>query len=193
MCRRLLRWAVGLALGLALTIFASSAHAYPWMIRHGYTGCTPVPHRPFGRRGRADGVRARAERPSPAHALRRGHRHGRGRPTSGFLWGWRPMPEQLRLGGDFREAYFSNQVEGAPVQQQLITMRADLYGDIKVGRFRAAGSIGYVPAGRSPGVADDGADGQPRFRASTGSASSSTTTAHGFCGPAASRCLSGSG
>ena len=31
--------------------------------------------------------------------------------------------------------------------QKFITMRADLYGDIKVGRFRAAGSIGYVPAG----------------------------------------------
>ena len=57
------------------------------------------------------------------------------------------MPESLRVGGDFREAYFSNQVESAPVQQQFITMRADLYADIKVGRFRAAGSIGYVPQG----------------------------------------------
>src|SRR5271165_3284197 len=26
-------------------------------------------------------------------------------------------------------------------------MRADLYGDVKVGRFRAAGSIGYIPQG----------------------------------------------
>jgi hypothetical protein len=67
--------------------------------------------------------------------------------TSGFLWGLAPLPEALRLGGDFREAYFSNQVESSPVEQRFITMRADLYGDIKVGRFRAAGSIGYVPTG----------------------------------------------
>ena len=36
------------------------------------------------------------------------------------------------------------------MQQQFITMRADLYGDIKVGRFRAAGSIGYAPQGDLP-------------------------------------------
>jgi hypothetical protein len=59
-----------------------------------------------------------------------------------LIWGIAPLPEQLRLGGDFREAYFSNKVEGVPVQQQFLTMRADVYGDIKVGRFRAAGSLG---------------------------------------------------
>ncbi len=51
------------------------------------------------------------------------------------------------MGGDFREAYFNNQVEDAPVQQQLITMRADLTADVKIGRFRAAGNIGYAPTG----------------------------------------------
>jgi hypothetical protein len=54
------------------------------------------------------------------------------------------------LGGDFREAFYSNKAEGAPVVQELITMRADLYGDFKIGRFRAAGSIGYVPQGDLP-------------------------------------------
>src|SRR5580704_4627372 len=80
-------------------------------------------------------------------------RYGEGNDTgeadasSGLLWGLVRLPEAFRLGGDFREAYLVNQVEGAPVVQQFITMRADLYGDIKVGRFRAAGSIGYVPTG----------------------------------------------
>jgi hypothetical protein len=67
--------------------------------------------------------------------------------TAGFFWGLLPVPDVVRVGGDFREAFLSNQSESAPVQQQFITMRADLYADIKLGRFRAAGSIGYVPAG----------------------------------------------
>jgi hypothetical protein len=70
--------------------------------------------------------------------------------TKEFLWGLVPMPDSLRLGGDFREGYLSNQVEGAPLQQEFITMRADLYGDAKFGRFRAAGSLGFVPQGDLP-------------------------------------------
>jgi hypothetical protein len=67
--------------------------------------------------------------------------------TAGFLGGVLPLPEQVRLGGDFREAFFSNEVEAAPIVQKFLTMRADLYGDFKVGRLRAAGSIGFVPQG----------------------------------------------
>ena len=69
--------------------------------------------------------------------------------TAGFLFG-APLPQELRLGGDFREAFFSNKVEGAPVLQEFLTMRLDMYGDVKVGRFRAAGSLGYAPTGDLP-------------------------------------------
>src|SRR4029077_12727225 len=69
--------------------------------------------------------------------------------TAGFLFG-APLPPEVRLGGDFREAFFSNKVEGTPLLQKFITMRLDLYGDVKIGRFRAAGSIGYVPSGDLP-------------------------------------------
>jgi hypothetical protein len=126
---------------------ASSARAYPWMIRHGYTGCTPCHTDPSG------GMGALTEYGRAQSDLLLRMRYGEGTDsgeadrTSGFLGGLVPLPEQLRIGGDFREAYFSNQVENAPVVQKFITMRADLYGDIKVGRFRAAGSVGYVPAG----------------------------------------------
>ncbi len=144
---RLIRRAIGLALGLALTMLASTASAYPWMIRHGYTGCTPCPTDPSGGAGALTPYgRAQSD-------LLLRMRYGEGTDTgeadrtAGFLGGWVPLPEQLRLGGDFREAYFSNQAENAPIQQQFITMRADLYADIKIGRFRATGSIGYVPDG----------------------------------------------
>ncbi len=144
---RLVRWAAGFALALALMAVTSSAHAYPWMIRHGYTGCTPCHTDPSGGAGALTGYgRAQSD-------LLLRMRYGEGADaaeadsTSGFLWGIVPVPDALRVGGDFREGFLSTQVESAPVVQQLITMRADLYADIKVGRFRAAGSIGYVPQG----------------------------------------------
>jgi hypothetical protein len=145
--RRLVQWVVGFALGLALMTAASSAHAYPWMIRHGYTGCTPCHTDPSG------GAGALTEYGRAQSDLLLRMRYGEGTDSgeadrsSGFLFGLTPMPDALRLGADFREGYYNNQVENAPAEHELITMRADLYGDIKIGRFRAAGSIGYVPSG----------------------------------------------
>jgi hypothetical protein len=144
---RFLRWALGVALGVALMMATSTASAYPWMIRHGYSGCTPCHTDPSGGAGAlTEYGRAQSDL---LLRMRYGETSDSGEAdrTAGFLGGWVPLPDALRLGGDFREAFFSNQVENAPLQQQFITMRADLYGDIKVGRFRAAGSIGYVPQG----------------------------------------------
>jgi hypothetical protein len=128
-------------------LLASSASAYPWMIRHKYTGCMPCHTDPSGGAGAlTEYGRAQSDL---LLRMRYGHgaEEGEADRTAGFLWGLAPLPEQLRLGGDVREGYFSNQVEGAALQQELITMRADGYADVKVGRFRATGSIGYVPEG----------------------------------------------
>ena len=145
--RRFIRLVLSIALGLGLTLMASSARAYPWMIRHGYTGCTPCHSDPSG----GAGVLTEYGRAQGDLLLRmrygKGTETGEADSTSGFLAGLVPLPEQLRLGGDFREAFFSNQVEDAPVLQQFITMRADLTADIKIGRLRAAGNIGYAPTG----------------------------------------------
>jgi hypothetical protein len=144
---RLVRWGIGLALGLALMVVSSSAQAYPWMIRHGYTGCTPCHTDPSG------GAGALTEYGRAQSDLLLRMRYGESQDSgeadrsAGFLWGLVPVPDALRVGGDFREGYFSNQVENAPVQQEFITMRADLYADVKLGWLRAAGSIGYVPQG----------------------------------------------
>jgi hypothetical protein len=117
------------------------------MIRHGYTGCMPCHTDPSGGAGAlTEYGRAQSD------VLLRMHYGGEAETgeadhTMGLLWGLVQPPDSLRLGGDFREAYLSNQVEGAPLQQEFITMRADLYGDVRFGRFRAAGSIGYIPQG----------------------------------------------
>jgi hypothetical protein len=141
---RLVRWAMSLAVGLALALVTSGAQAYPWMIRHGYTGCGPCHTDPSG------GAGALTEYGRAQSDLLLRTRYGSSAEeadrTSALL-GFVTLPEQARLGGDFREAYLSNQSAGAPAQHQWITMRADLYGDFKFGRFRAAGSIGYVPQG----------------------------------------------
>jgi hypothetical protein len=144
---RPLPWVVAAALGLLLTFATSTASAYPWMIRHGYTACTPCHTDPSGGAGAlTEYGRAQGDL---LLRMRYGEGEGEGEAdrSAGFLWGLVPMPEQLRLGGDFREAYLSSQADGSPIEQEFITMRADLYGDVKVGRFRAAGSIGYVPQG----------------------------------------------
>jgi hypothetical protein len=149
--RRLVSWAAGFAFALVLLFVTSRADAYPWMIRHGYTGCTPCHSDPSG----GAGVLTEYGRAQSDLLLRMRYGEssdsGEADRTAAFLGGILvPLPEQLRLGGDFREAYFSNQVANAPVQQEFITMRADLTADVKIGRFRAAGNIGYAPQGDLP-------------------------------------------
>src|SRR5580700_6713649 len=155
---RLDRLAVSLAVGLVLLLSTSTAHAYPWMIRHGYTGCMPCHTDPSGGAGAlTEYGRAQSDL---LLRMRYGEStdSGEADKTSGLLFGLiAPLPDQVRLGGDFREAFYSNKTEGAPVNQEFITMRADLYGDVKVGRFRAAGSIGYVPQGDLPAALTTGA------------------------------------
>src|SRR5580692_2216384 len=124
--KRLVFWAVAIAAGATLFLVAAPAQAYPWMIRHGYTGCTPCHSDPSG----GAGVLTEYGRAQSDLLLRmrygEGTESGEADRTAGFLAGLVPLPEQLRLEGDFREAFYSNQVEDAPVLQQFITMRADL-------------------------------------------------------------------
>jgi hypothetical protein len=145
-----LRWAVGVAACVVILLGATSrAEAYPFMIRHGYTGCTPCHTDPSG----GAGVLTEYGREQSDRLLRMHYgepKAGEADRTAGFLWGLVPLPEQLRLGGDFREAYFVDKAQGAPLLKEFIMMRADLTADIKIGRLRAAGSIGYVPQGDLP-------------------------------------------
>jgi hypothetical protein len=139
---RVLALAVGLILPL---LVASTAHAYPWMIRHGYTGCMPCHTDPSGGAGAlTEYGRAQGDL---LLRMRYGATSDEADRSAGFLWGLIRLPQEVRLGGDFRESFFSNQEEGAPIDQRWITMRSDLYGDFKVWRFRGAGSIGYAPDG----------------------------------------------
>ncbi len=140
-----LGWAASIAAALLVLLFSADAQAYPWMIRHGYTGCLPCHTDPAGGAGAlTEYGRAQSDL---LLRMRYGDASEEADRTSGFLWGEIKPPEELRIGGDLREAFLTVQDQSAPLNQQLITMRADLYADVKIGRFRAAGSLGYAPTG----------------------------------------------
>ena len=129
-------WASSLGMCLALLLLSSSAHAYPWMIRHGYTSCMPCHTDPSGGAGAlTDYGRAQSDL---LLRMRYGEASDSGEAdrTSALLWGLiAPLPGQVRLGGDFREAFYSNKADGVPLQDEFITMRADLYGTSRSAAF----------------------------------------------------------
>ena len=127
------------------------ANGHSFEVRHPITQepVSSVPHRSVRRRWRAHGLRARPGRRPTADALHGGPERGRTKQHQ-WLSGLAPLPDQVRLGGDFREGLVRNVMVGVPVQQSLITMRADLFGDMKLGRFRMTGNIGYIPQGDLP-------------------------------------------
>ncbi len=142
------------------TLFAcllpTSANAYPWMIRHDYTGCAVCHVDPSGAGlltdyGRAQNVllmqmnygnpfKPGDEVPSYA----------------GFAFGAVPMPDWLLAQVTFRGAEFWV-AETTPAtltapsmtlsNQQFLMMLLDARAEIKFGIFRAAGSLGW---GTSP-------------------------------------------
>jgi hypothetical protein len=128
---------------VCVLLTASPAHAYQWMIRHGYSGC-PVCHADpsggetltaYGRaqsdlllRTRWDGKNPEEAEPSTA---------------SRFLW-FMDTPQSLLLGGSVRVAstYTSNKFSVFPMQ-------LDVYGQLRFGKVIMGGSLGVikVPAG----------------------------------------------
>jgi hypothetical protein len=140
-----LRWVVSLAIGMLLVLVSSRAHAYPWMIRHGYTGCVPCHTDPTG----GAGVLTEYGRAQSDLLLRSryGDTSEEADSTAGFAFGLVKTNEGLRAGADFREAFFSQKPDGGTLTQMFITMRADAMADVKLSHFRAAGSIGYAPQG----------------------------------------------
>lgn len=144
----------GLSLSLAVAIATlvlstlvspSRAHAYAWLIRHGYTSCGTCHVDPSGGSlltpyGRAQGtllMTARWGGTDDEAAVKQGE----------FLFGAFEMPEVLQLGGDFRSALLAYSVAGTPTAVRPILMQADLEAGLSISRFRAAGSLGFARDG----------------------------------------------
>jgi hypothetical protein len=149
---RLVRWVASVAIGILSWLLASSAFAYPWMIRYGETGCASCHTDPSGAGALTAEGRARSE------LLTRGDEipiepscdpesKVPVSPASRFLWGAFRVPDELRLGGDVRGGYTSSRLDGGPTQRDVVLLRSDLYGDLELDHFRAAASLGYAHTG----------------------------------------------
>jgi len=147
MCRRL---TLALTVVMATVVFSSlfvpsRAHAYSWMIRHGYTNCATCHVDPSGGSlltpyGRAQGVLLMTSRYGATDdeaAVKQGE----------LLFGAFDVPAALQLGGDVRGALLATSIGGGPVEGRGILMQADLQAGVRLDRFRAAGSLGFAAAG----------------------------------------------
>jgi hypothetical protein len=134
---------------LSVLFSARSATAYPWMIRHDYTGCIQCHIDPDGgglltEYGRGQGETLLRTRYSGTAAEEEPGR------VKDFLWGAFKTPEWLLLGGSFRPAVLivktlpTSSVPGEPADVTPLIMEADLRAGIHYGGWRASASIGAI-------------------------------------------------
>src|SRR3954467_10336601 len=136
------------ALGIALLVAAAialflpgRADAYPFMIRHSYTGCAPCHIDPSGEGLLTEYGRAQS-------ALLLSARFGKSKDEEpgkfkDFLFGV-PTPSWLTLGGWVRNGYLFNTAQGDLVDHRFLAMRADLAAMVSIDVVRAYGSLGYA-------------------------------------------------
>jgi hypothetical protein len=122
------------------------------MISHGFNGCTSCHTDPSGSpiltpQGRAQGELLLRTQYQPGPRDCPDQTRSEACPWGGFLWGAIDLPDELRMGGNFRTAYSVSKNADDPVDSDLLLLRSDLFADIKVLKFRAAGSIGYAATG----------------------------------------------
>jgi hypothetical protein len=124
------------------------AHAYPFMIRHGYTGCGPCHIDPSGEGllteyGRVQSVTLLSSRYGGETDAEPGR-------IKDFLFGLVPTPSWLLLGGWVRDGYLVTTARGKDIDHRFLQMRGDLAALFSYDWFRAYGSIGYASHSSAP-------------------------------------------
>ncbi|MBX3197398.1 MAG: hypothetical protein KF850_01525 [Labilithrix sp.] len=132
---------------LAGTLLASrSAHAYPWMIRNEYTACSMCHADPSGAGIMTPYGRAQSE------VLLRTHwgelDEEDPAKLGGFAFGAVQLPEWLDLQADVRSLLLHvAPPDPAPSTTRRVLMQADAATALRLGPFRASGSLGYAHEG----------------------------------------------
>lgn len=121
----------------AVSWCTKSAHAYPWMIRHGFAECGSCHVDPMGGETLTDMGRVMGETLLSMP-------WGQAAPTNAakLLFGLNEPPG-VHLGGSFRVLGIADLGTG---NQRLFPMQADLMGAATLGRFTLAASIGVSRA-----------------------------------------------
>lgn len=124
---------------LASLFLTERAHAYTWMIRHGYTACATCHADPSGGELLTTYGRATADL---LLRMPYGERGDDYQPETGVLWGLFEPPEQLLVSGAYRNLWVLRPTEATDQVRLIPVMQADLYSQITLGAFIAGGSIG---------------------------------------------------
>lgn len=135
-----------LGLVLVTVIWPTNAHAYAWMIRHGYAQCAQCHVDPSG-----SGALTAYGHGLSEFVLRTHYDfedHGTSDPTLGnFLFGAVELPEQFDFGADLRALSLHSKVTNAPLQSELIWMQVEAKATLQDGPVVASATLGYSPKG----------------------------------------------
>lgn len=132
-------------------LFVPEANAYPWMIRHYYSGCGNCHADPSGGELLTEYGRMISEETLSMDwggADEAEEEDGEERPFSSPFFGWFGTPEEVLLGGSMRVASLYRPALDDPLQ--VFPMQLDLMAHVRVlSQLRFAGSIGAarVPVG----------------------------------------------
>jgi len=132
-----------LALLLALVLPGAVAHAYPWLIREGYTNCSGCHVDPSGWGLLTEYGRAQAQIVLPTLW---GKKQEDVEPTRGIAYGAVPLPSWLDVGLSLRGAVLGTFNDQGTTWRDIL-MIADLRAGVTAGPFLASVSLGYVPTG----------------------------------------------
>ena len=128
---------------LLLLLPTAPAHAYPWMIRHGYTNCSACHVDPSGWGLLTEYGRAQAQIVLPTLW---GKKPEDVEPFPGIAYGLVPLPSWLNVGLSLRGSVLSVTTSTGTSWRDIL-MIADLRAGVSAGPFIASVSIGYVPTG----------------------------------------------
>jgi len=128
---------------LLLLLPIAPAHAYPWMIRHGYTNCSACHVDPSGWGLLTEYGRAQAQIVLPTLW---GKKPEDVDPSPGIVYGLVPLPSWLDVGLSLRGSVLSVTTSTGTTWRDIL-MIADLRAGVTAGPLLASVSIGYVPTG----------------------------------------------
>lgn len=137
---------------LLAALIPGAAHAYPWMIRHGYSGCGVCHIDPSGGGLLTDYGRAQSDLLMATRWT--GEKSEEASPTADFGFGLFKLPEWLFLGFSYRGGELlvrsttnneSGQQQSTATDKRWVEMVVDLRAGLRIGRFRASGTIGWLP------------------------------------------------
>ena len=132
----------------------SMAQAYPWMIRHDTSTCQTCHVDPSG-----GGLLTQYGHIQSEQLLRMHYGDKpKGSKMGNFLFGLVDLPKEILLGGSVRTMVLHMMPKGEKATNNFILMQADLRAGVRVGAFRASGSLGYSDTGGSLAAVTHGTD-----------------------------------